>query len=270
MRNSGRLWAMLWAPAALIASAAPAEDAAPVAALPPAVDFLAAGNEPAWPEEMVIAPSTGWDPLGDTAAEFSRTSWLLKALNPPPPYGSPLVGTSWCNRPFHAGWMVGVVFGDDLVNDQLGLGEDLIGGYRFGEDMSPYWGWEGRFAFANPAVETGDVPPQLGSADVWFGDGNVMLYPWGDSQWRPCLSAGAGAAGFRFTDEDGRRYRETLFQIPLGVGMKYLYRPWLAMRVDITHNVAFDDGELDTMDNVSATFGAEIHFGGRRRSYFPW
>ena len=63
-------------------------------------------------------------------------------------FGEPLVGTSWLNRPFHAGWLVGGLFGDDLIAGQVDQDEDIFGGYRLGWDFDHYWGSELRFAFA--------------------------------------------------------------------------------------------------------------------------
>jgi hypothetical protein len=296
MRLVGRSRTIFCALAAALAAPASAEDAArccptPTALSaaspapcgcpkPPAVNFLAPECECCCLQHSAVDPEMDDGLFSGLLSELPQVPWtpelpslmfpVIPVPSLPAPQPQPLLGTSWMNRPWHAGWLVGMMFGDDLLGGDLALGEDLIGGYRIGEDMSEFWGWEGRFAFANPGLEDGNVPPQLGSADVWFSDGSVLYYPWGDTQVRPYVSLGAGASGFRFTDDQGRRYRETLFHVPLGIGVKCLYLRWLAVRFDLTQNIALGDGELETMNNVSATAGVEVHFGGRRRSYFPW
>jgi hypothetical protein len=58
--------------------------------------------------------------------------------------------------------------------------------------------------------------------------------------------------------------------MPLGVGVKYYYRPWLALRTSVMDNLSFRAGRLETMHNLSFTCGVEVHFGGPRPTYFPY
>jgi hypothetical protein len=182
--------------------------------------------------------------------------------------GNPLVGTSWCNRPWYFGAFFGGALGSDLT---AGIEKDVgvLGGWRMGYDADFYWGWESRIAFAYSAIDDGQPPPAR-HLEEWYFDGSLMYYPWGDAQWRPFFSLGGGAALVDFHDGDGVRYNETLFQIPIAFGVKYLYDRWFALRADLTQNVLFGAGGLNGRDNVSATAGFEVHFGARPRSYFPW
>jgi hypothetical protein len=184
--------------------------------------------------------------------------------------GRPLDGTSWLNRPYHVGWCFGTLLGDDLIGGRVGQNGDLFGGYRLGWDVDHYWGTEVRFAFARLDVTDSQDPPEPRSSSDWFFDAHLVYYPWGDCCWRPYISAGLGIAEFRFLDENDSQFNEVLFHLPIGVGMKFYYRPWLALRIDLMDNIAFGSAGLDTMHNVSFTGGVEVHFGGERVSYGPW
>jgi len=176
--------------------------------------------------------------------------------------GEPLEGTSWRNRPWHIGWFYGSLNGVDQHTGQFG-------GYRLGYDVAHYWGIEGRFAFANLEVaDTGAEQNGRTSRD-WYGDLDLLYYPWGDSAWRPFFSWGLGWGSFRFVDERNRPIKDTTFMMPFGIGLKYYFRNWLAQRVDALDNLAFSSQTVDAMHNLSLTFGMELHLGGPRRSYFP-
>ena len=66
-------------------------------------------------------------------------------------------------------------------------------------------------------------------------------------------------------------WNETVFVMPLAVGMKYLCNDWLALRTEIGNYIVFGEGnDLNTMANLTFTGGIEIRFGGHRKSYWPW
>jgi hypothetical protein len=184
--------------------------------------------------------------------------------------GIPIQGGSWRNRPLHAGWFVGELYGDALNNRGVDQKQGLFGGYRIGWDFDHYWGTEGRFGFANVKLTDDQSPPRPRTGRDWFWDAHLLYYPWGDAHWRPFASVGLGVASFRFDDQFGRRIEETLFHIPIGLGVKYYYQRWLALRLSVMDNMAIGRSELDTMHNFSITGGVEMRFGGRRTSYYPW
>ena len=93
------------------------------------------------------------------------------------------------------------------------------------------------------------------------GDANVLYYPWGDSRWRPYGSIGLGIAGFHYVDDRNRTVNHTGLSLPLGLGVKYLCRKWLAMRLDIKDNIVFGGNGLDATNNLSLVAGVEIHWG---------
>lgn len=184
--------------------------------------------------------------------------------------GDPLEGTSWLNRPWHIGWMVGTIFADDLISGQQRQSDELVGGYRLGWDFDHYWGTEARFMFANPGLTDATDDTFVSTAQNHYFDASLLYYPWGDSRWRPFASLGVGWASFRYTPADGNRIDKALLELPYGVGVKYYHRNWLALRLSATDQWTIGQGSLNTMHNVAVTADVEVHFGGRRRSYFPY
>ena len=184
--------------------------------------------------------------------------------------GKPLKGTSWRNRPLHIGWMFGGLIGDRLVEGVIDQEAALFGGYRLGWDFDHYWGTELRFAFAEPEMIDLQGATSLPTGIDKFWDLNLLYYPWGDAKWRPFASIGVGFANFRFEDANQVLVDDSLLTIPMGVGVKYFYRPWLALRTSLMDNLSIGSQGLDTMHNLSLSFGVEVHFGGPRNTYFPY
>lgn len=184
--------------------------------------------------------------------------------------GNPLEGTSWRNRPFHVGWLYGGLFGDTLVPNSLRQDDDMFGGYRVGWDFDHYWGTEARFGFAHLDLMDAQQTDLGRSGHNQFFDVSLAYYPWGDAHWRPFASVGMGARKFRFTNAAAQLVDDYNFTLPIGVGVKYYYRPWMAVRMSFVDNWSIGSQQLDTMHNLSLTAGVEVHFGGRRRSYFPY
>jgi hypothetical protein len=183
--------------------------------------------------------------------------------------GRPLSGTSWLNRPWHFDMFAGAVVPSSLT-DQVDQRTDFIGGVRLGKDYDHYWGWEGRLGIALPRLTDGQDPPAPRNADVLFLDAKLMYYPWGDARWRPYTTIGLGLSNYKFSDERGARYAEVLFAMPFGVGVKWQYTRWCALRFDVVDNLTFAGAGVNTLHNVSFTFGFESRFGGRPRTYWPY
>ena len=160
--------------------------------------------------------------------------------------------------------------GDPLIIGHVNQGQRVMGAYRAGWDFDHYWGAEFRFAFAYlDLIDVQGVPATRDARNLYW-DGNLSYYPWGDAKWRPFVSVGLGVASFRFKDDLGRKFNESLLEVPLGIGVKYRARKWLAWRLDVRDNLAVSGSGLSTMHNVSFTGGVEIHFGNRPTSYYPW
>jgi len=206
--------------------------------------------------------------------------------------GEPLMFESWRYRPFSAGFFVGMLQGCALVDDWVGGNQGFFGGYRLGWDYHDYWGCEMRFGFGNVALydsarakaaqQEADDAKGLAADDpfrqrfdrhrdcttfVW--DVSLLYYPWGDSPWRPYLTAGLGTASVEFIDRLSTRYSETAFATPVAIGVKYRYNDWAALRFECADNIAFGNS-FNTLHHVSLTGGVEVRFGGSRVAYWPW
>lgn len=277
-----------------------------LAAVLPAAAATAGGPEPFAPEPEVevldveLSPSViadevcaeclgpepdGWSPLPARHdadwCEHYRPLWgwilhtpLCLATSHAPTgrhvgRGIPLERASWLNRRQSASFALGAIWGGDL-SDGTEADSALLGVLRAGIDTSHFAGWEARFAFATPSISNAefDLGPAA-SAEIYLFDLNVMYYPWGDSQWRPYTSMGLGIGYYRYGTPDGMEL-ETLFSLPLAVGLKYRYSPHLAFRAEVTDYVTFGGDTIAFRNNLTATAGLEWRVGGRRPSYWPW
>jgi hypothetical protein len=184
--------------------------------------------------------------------------------------GEPLVSSSWRNRPFHVGWFVGPLFADNVTHDSTSEDASLFGGYRLGWDFDHYWGTEWRIGWTRPEIYFEQQPQTQEIARLTLTDVNLLYYPWGDSVIRPYGLLGVGITAINFDDAQDTYRDETLFSVPFGVGVKHHWCRWASWRLELLDNLAFGSGAASSMHNVSLTFGVEVHFGVRPRSYFPW
>jgi hypothetical protein len=207
----------------------------------------------------------------DTYVEYLSSVFRHSSLHPrflgP---GEPLISTSWRNRPVHAGWYVGILFPDDLVQGHVAQDESLFGGYRVGWDFDHYWGSEWRIGWSRPELTSLQGFEYERTGRLMVTDLDVLYYPWGDSKIRPYAVVGMGITEADFRDDLGIRRDETLFSIPFGGGVKHHYRRWLSWRLELMDNFAVGGGSASAMNSVSLTFGVEVHFGVHPRSYYPW
>ncbi len=185
--------------------------------------------------------------------------------------GQPLEGTSWLNRPLYVELFAGSWFGDTLVPGRVNADTGFFSGCVLGDDLSDYWGCELRLSLAYIDVQF--VPEQYtsGRARTVVGDLNVLYYPWGDARWRPYGSLGLGVAGYHFVDLDNMPVDHTGAALPIGFGVKYLLRNWLAIRIDVKDHLIFGGKDIGTTNNWSLTGGVEIHWGSETSArYYPW
>jgi hypothetical protein len=214
------------------------------------------------------------------------------------PFGSgygaapPLLQEQWRFRPFSIGWFMGGVAGGPLLDDWVNQKSGYFAGYVMGWDFTRYWGCQMRLGFGwlrlgdsqraidaqEAADESLDLPPghpfyerfdQRRDSDLVLWDLSLLYYPWGNTTWRPYLTAGLGAARIDFLDRLSVRRADTVLEMPLGAGVKYRLRDWLALRFDFTDNIAFGRS-FDAVHDISLTGGVEILFGGTRKAYWPW
>lgn len=186
-------------------------------------------------------------------------------------FGEPLVGTSWQNRPFHVDFFAGDMIGDDAIDGVIGQEAGFFTGGRIGWDYDYYWGVETRLGLSWMSLFDRQNPTNnIGNGNIIVWDMSLLYYPWGDSRWRPFVLLGTGIQQLDSYGSSPAVYSGTLFELPFGGGLKYRFNEWLIFRVDVIDNLAFGTGSLDTMHNVSFSGGVEYHFGGHRRTYWPW
>ncbi len=239
--------------------------------LAPPHDLNAPANEELyWPDE-----ASGYDPgmmRGPIRERFAHWQQFFAHSKPPGRFtghGLPLTNTSWLNRPWSFGGFIGAQFHGPLVSDQLDQSNSAIGGARLGIDFDYYWGLEARFAYSNPDTFLPGVPSVVGSSHNYYVDLNLMYYPWGDSRWRPFASIGLGAGTYRF-QEGNLSASDSGLRVPLTAGLKYFYSPWFTLRCDMQYSPTFGSDNFDMQNDFILSMGAEIRFGGRRQSYYPW
>lgn len=185
--------------------------------------------------------------------------------------GVPLEGTSWRNRPWHFGMFFGMLDGGEVLDGQVLQDSGLFWGLRLGNDFDHYWGWELRAGTAHVDLNRTDtgVPLEQDGRNSYY-DLNLLYYPLGDTRWRPYVSLGIGASTHGFADLDGNSFDETTASMPLALGIKYFVRPGYSLRADFTNNVSFGTGNASGTNNISLSVGFDLHFGGRRKVYYPY
>lgn len=186
--------------------------------------------------------------------------------------GVPLTGTSWLNRPYYLGGNVGTVWLTRPINSDLTNDIDMFGGIFAGCDLDYYWGTELSLNRATPEI----INETTTGRDAKRGDAlmeeavSLMYYPWGDSLFRPYWRLGIGATEIDYPTDEGHRRDETLWTFPIGVGLKYPFRRFLAARVEFTDQLALGNEGVATQHDLTLTFGLEWRFGAHPRSYWPW
>jgi len=184
--------------------------------------------------------------------------------------GVPLVGTSWLNRPYYFGADIGTVWLTRPVNDRMTEDVDTFGDVFGGCDWDYYWGTELAVHRATPEL----INEQARDADrgdrMMEWTACLMYYPWGDSTFRPYWRCGIGATDIDFPTDGGHRRNEELWTIPVGIGLKYPVRHWLAARAEFADQLALGNNGVATQHDLTLTFGLEWRFGARPRSYWPW
>jgi hypothetical protein len=186
-------------------------------------------------------------------------------------WGEPLVGSSWLNRPYYWGATLGPMWLTNRPISTVPRDADVMGSLFFGWDWDYYWGSEFQYAYATPELHNTAAPPgsSIGHRLVSWNY-SFMYYPWGDSNLRPYWRLGVGNSKFDYGTPDGFRRDEWLFTNPVGIGVKYSFRRWLAGRVEFTDQFSWGGHGTATQHNLLLSFGLECRFGGRRKSYWPW
>ena len=247
------------------------------------------------PQEMQPLPTISGQPPAEAPQVFERglfRRWLDR--NTAQPSGGVRVAReSWLRRPMSVTWFMGAVSGSPAISDWLSEGSGMMGSLALGWDFDDYWGTEFRLGLGSPTLHDSDralatrAANSLANPSLWpdsrwtpYGSGrqgdlvqfgvNALYYPWGDSPWRPYFLTGVGATVVSFDDVLGNRYNTTMFTMPLGLGMKYHWTDWMALRLEGLDNIAFSNGGINTLHNFTVLGAVEIRFGGSQKSYWPW
>jgi hypothetical protein len=212
--------------------------------------------------------------MPESGSYFSKLKWLglrhSSTSGRNAGMGIPLTGTSWLNRPYYLGGDIGTVWLTRPINSDLTNDIDMFGGVFAGCDWDYYWGSELAVHRATPEIinET--------ARDAKRGDAlmeetvSLMYYPWGDSLFRPYWRLGIGATEIDYPTDQGHRRDETLWTFPIGIGLKYPFRRFLAARAEFTDQLALGNDGVATQHDLTLTFGLEWRFGAHPRSYWPW
>ena len=246
--------------------------------------------EAGWPDRPLAAPEGGFP--GANEIPRSRFFQLPEERYRGP--GQPLIQESWQLRPLSIGLFFGFVQGGTLIRDWTREYQGPIGGVQVGWDYDSYWGMEMRFGWAVmdlsdsmlaiAAQEAKDDADGLSPTDpfrgrfdgvrnnhVFLWDGHAMFYPWGDSAVRPYVMVGLGTSTNSFIDRTDVTYKNTLFTVPVGIGMKYRLNDFLALRMECADYIALGGGAtFDVVQRILVTGGMEVRYGGSRRAYWPW
>jgi hypothetical protein len=212
------------------------------------------------PAALLVQPQE-WEPPAGGLSWEALGDWL------------PVLSEPWQRRPLGGGAFLGALLGDEVLQGQIDLRSGLLYGARLTGDWRGAWAWECRLATATlDAVDLTARPPRRDrDADVVLGDVSLVYAPVWTNRLRPFVSAGLGFAFFEFADPRGRVVHETALGLPLGAGIKYRWDDWLLAYLEFRDQIALgDSNQLQTTHNFAIVAGAEIRFGGSRRSYYPW
>jgi hypothetical protein len=184
--------------------------------------------------------------------------------------GFPLSGTSWLNRPYYLGGDIGTVWLTRPINNDLTTDIDTFGGVFAGCDWDYYWGTEFSINRATPEIINEKARRAERGDRLMEETLSLMYYPWGDSLFRPYWRVGVGAMAIDYPTDDGLRRDEQLWTFPVGIGLKYPFRRYLAARAEFTDQLALGNSGVATQHDLTLTFGLEWRFGAHPRSYWPW
>jgi hypothetical protein len=184
--------------------------------------------------------------------------------------GIPLVGTSWLNRSYYFGADIGTVWLTRPITNGLTTDIDTFGGIFGGCDWDYYWGTELSVNRATPEIINKNARDADRGDRLMEFTTSLMYYPWGDSVFRPYWRLGVGATDIDYPTDRGDRRDESLWTFPIGIGLKYPFRRWLAARAEFADQLALGNHGVATQHDLTLTFGLEWRFGVHPQSYWPW
>jgi hypothetical protein len=180
--------------------------------------------------------------------------------------GGPLRSTSWLNRPYDFGLETGAFVMGSAISSNNSRNNDVLAAVHLGWDWDHYWGTQFRVAWTTPELASSVASTNTASNDVLLYDLTMMYYPWGDSRVRPYWRFGLGLTDLDFINPAGNREDNTLLTLPLGIGIKYQTKRWMALRAEAVDHITLGQNSASNMQNFTLTFGLEWRFGGRPTS----
>lgn len=182
--------------------------------------------------------------------------------------GGPLQADGWRSQPFSISGFSGATNGGPLIRHRVHELPSYYGGVNFGWDYDHFWGIEKRLGFGALQLANGRGQ-RLPTGLSVTGEYRLMYYPLGDTRWRPFLTTGIGWSDFYFRDDVNHQHLDTLFLFPFGVGLKYLIRDRLALRIDLIDELTLSSHLTSTFHYVALTAGLEFRYG-QRLLRLPW
>lgn len=180
---------------------------------------------------------------------------------------------SWQRYPLYFEKFTGIIRVNEPVHDQIHNGAGNLFGGRWGWDFARYAGVETRLGYVRATLKDTLYPLIPSHENFLFWDTELLIYPFGDTKWRPFAMLGMGLVDLGFIDDRGRQWHQDLITMPFAVGVKYRLDNHNALRLEVTDNVIFGNNHGDNgqhvMHNIAVLFAFERRFGLPHRSYFP-
>jgi hypothetical protein len=171
------------------------------------------------------------------------------------------VAREWLDQPLYVSFMAGGMRGNGPVSERVEQTEiGLFTGLSFGWDFSQYLGTEKRFGYAAPQIESSNLAGVERNASMLFGEYRLLVYPLGESKWRPYFVGGIGLAELNFRDDHAKLHHNAELLFPLGVGIKVMHGPHFASRLELLDDFSLGSGDIAAMHNISLSLGFELRF----------
>jgi hypothetical protein len=175
--------------------------------------------------------------------------------------GQPLIDSSWRERPVMLAFVLGGAEGSPfekghVIQDAPGLFIGFAGGW----DYDYYWGIEKRFNYADVQIANANHTDHR-SSQAFYGEYRLNWYPLGDTRWRPVVFSGPGLVDYFYRDDTGTAIHRTEFLVCYGLGLKYLWSPKTALRIEILDDYTVGNWNMSPMHNVAINAGFEMRFG---------
>lgn len=180
---------------------------------------------------------------------------------------------SWQRYPLYFEKFTGIINVNEPVHDLIHNGAGNLFGGRWGWDFARYAGVETRLGYVRATLKDPLAPLIPSHENFLFWDAELLIYPFGDTKWRPFAMLGMGLVDLGFIDDHGRNWHQDLITMPFSVGVKYRLDNHDALRFEVADNVIFGNNQggngQHVMHNVAVLFAFERRFGLPHRSYFP-